>query len=101
MVLAGDERDYFLVAVGVKVENGNVHGETVDGSAHDLDFIKGGGTSPVEPGVEIVVVPGRIDHLVLGQPVHGQLQLALAELDLFLCAEGGEVGVNSQQGREQ
>jgi len=39
LVFASDERDDFLEARGVEIINGDVHGETVDGSAHNLDYI--------------------------------------------------------------
>lgn len=42
LVFAGDEGDDLFVAIGVEVENWDVHGETVDGSAHDLDYIQPG-----------------------------------------------------------
>ena len=47
------------------------------------------------------MVPGRVDHLLLGKLVDGQLQLTLPELDLFLGRKRLEVRLHSEDGREE
>lgn len=52
-------------------------------------------TSAIEPGVEVIMIPGRVDHLFFCQFVDGHLELALSEVDLFLCRVCLSVGGDS------
>jgi hypothetical protein len=54
-------------------------------------------TSSVEPLVDILIIPGRVDVLLFGEFVEGETELLFSEFDFALGRSGLEPGVSAEE----